>query len=393
MKVFSPGRAKRCAGLLLAAFVLFAFGGIGHAGDADNAGHGVKLEKIDSGIVNSTCCSVKSLVANSDRSRIYAANLEAMTVYEFDRASRKVLRVVAFVPSPGEGYDYDTHQWFAGSSQEKPVEMCFSHKDRYLWISLHNAGGVVVWDLSGVDTYVAGRPYKEAWLTDNSGPKPVKKKIRLLWIKTGVTPKVIAGSPDGRYLFVSNWHSNSVSVLSIDSPYPAKWVKIRDIAPVRIPRGLLVSPDSKYLYIAKMGGDSIVVIDLADFEEVSSIEVGVNPRHLIFDNGFGYCSINISSRFEKLDLAAGKVLKSVPTAESPRTIAASPDGRIIFVTCYRGDALQAYDAKSLALLGSWDCSGHPVAITVVQDKDVIEAWVGEERAGTVKVYRFKEESM
>src|SRR5215813_11767675 len=38
----------------------------------------------------------KSVLFNSSGSRLYAMNLEGMSVYEFDRAARKVVRVFKF---------------------------------------------------------------------------------------------------------------------------------------------------------------------------------------------------------------------------------------------------------------------------------------------------------
>ncbi len=349
----------------------------------------VKLEKVDVKTVSSTCWSVKSVIANNDNSRIYTANLEAMTVYEFDTATRKVIRKLVFVSHPGKGYNYQKKVWF-DSHQEKPVEQCISHDGRFLWISLHNAGGVVIWDLTGGETYVEGKPYKEAWLYDNAATTPTKKKLRLLWIKTGTTPKIVSASPDGRYMFVANWHSNSISVIAIDSPEPKDWVKIKDIAPSPIPRGLVVTPDSKYLYVGQMGGDFISVIDLADFHKVRQIKVGVNPRHLIINGDYCYTSIEITSKLAKIDLNTNKVIKIVPTQKSPRTIAVSPDGRIILVTCYTGNSVQAFDAADLKLIGSWQCTGHPVAVTVYQKDGALEAWVGNESGSTVKLFTFKE---
>src|SRR5690349_15656298 len=43
----------------------------------------------------------KSVLFNTDGSRLYAMNLEGMSVYEFDRPSRKVIRQFKFKPTRG----------------------------------------------------------------------------------------------------------------------------------------------------------------------------------------------------------------------------------------------------------------------------------------------------
>lgn len=69
-------------------------------------------------------------------------NLEGMSVYEFDQATRKVVREFKFTPTRGMGWDYNKSRPIA-SFQEKPVEACLSHDDQILWVSLHNAEGIV----------------------------------------------------------------------------------------------------------------------------------------------------------------------------------------------------------------------------------------------------------
>lgn len=349
----------------------------------------IKLIKTET--IDKTCWGVKAIIASKDDSRFYSINLEGLSVYEFNRDTKKILRKLVFVANPGKGFNYNKKEWF-DSYQEKPVEALFTHEGRYLWLSLHNAGGVVVWDLEDDDTFIEGRPFKEAWLHDMSSGSPSKKKIRLLWIKTNTTPKVIAATPDEKYLFVSNWHSNTVSVLDISSSSPKDWVEIKELGPSPIPRGMVASADSRLLYLGQMGSDHISVIDLENFKKLRSINVGINPRHLIRFGDYIYCSLNLGAKLVKIDTTTEKVIQKTSTGRSPRTISITKDGKYIFVTCYNENQLQAFDADSLQLIGSWESNGHPVAAEVFQDGDFIEVWVGNHTHGTVKVFTFKEDS-
>lgn len=263
---------------------------------------------------------VKSVVISPDGSKVYSMNLEEMSVYEFDRPSRKILRKLVFIPHTGTGFDYK-NKINIDSSQEKPVEGHITHNGRYLWVSLHNGDGVVVWDLQGGETWSEGQQYKEAWLY---GPGPTDKvnsgnsKVRLLWLKTGKTPKVVTSSPDGKYVFVANWHSSTVSVIGIDSNNPAEWHKIKDLQTGRVPRGLAVSPDSKFLYVAQMGGFGVSVVDLATLKKVDEIKVGANPRHIVTDGRFMYASLNAGSKITKVDLTTRKVVCVADSGKYPR---------------------------------------------------------------------------
>lgn len=357
------------------------------------------FETLSNEIICDNCRGVKAVVMDKNRSHVYSINLEGMSVYEFHRASRQITRRLKMIATPGKGFNYSKKVWI-DSYQEKPVEACFTHRGRYLWLSLHNAEGIVVWDLFGNNTDMEGRPFKEAWLYEllpaapapdagKTEPEYSKKRIRLLWIKTGATPKVIASSPDGHYLFVSNWHSHTVSVIDIQSHNPADWKKIRDLKSGPIPRGLAVSLDSKKLYVAQMGGSTINIINLDNMVKTSAIRVGVNPRHLIISDTCLYASLNISAELVKIDLKREQIVQRVKTGRKPRTIVCTPDGRYLFVTCYTDNIVQLFATEPLKLLRTWKSPGHPVCVDVYQNGDRVEAWIGNHTYGTIRVLTLK----
>ena len=337
---------------------------------------------------------IKSVVMNSARSKVYAMNLEDRSVFEFKRNNRKLLRKIIFLPTKGQGYNYAKKKWFP-SYQEKPVEACLTHNDKYLWISLHNAGGVVIWDLTGGSTYVEGKPYKEAWYYEYSTNVPrkilKKKKVKLLWIKTGKTPKIITSTPNGQYLFVANWHSSSVSVINITSATPKNWSIIKTLKTGPIPRGLLVSPDSQFLYIGQMGSDYISIVNLNTFQKTQNIKVGINPRHMVMYKGDLFVSLNLSAKLLKVNPISRKIIKSVKTFRKPRTIALTEDGQYIFSVSYLDNYLQVFSTDDLHLIGNWRSAVHPVGIAVYQNESTIEAWVANYSSGTIKIFTFTEQ--
>ena len=344
---------------------------------------------------------VKSVIISPNKERVYSANLEGMSVNEYDRKSRRTLRRLSFIPTPGKGYNYKTREYF-DSYEEKPVELDITHSGRYLWISLHNAGGIVAWRLDGKggDTYVEGMPFKRAVVSTYGGKDVSKQEVRLLLIKTGQTPKVITSSPDGKYLFVANWHSNNVSVIDISSPAPEDWKKLRDIS-ARIPRGMLVTPDSKTLYIAEMGAEHIMEIALDEpnepnepdetggFKIIRSMHVGLNPRHMLLHENTLYISLNLSDQIAALDLDSAKLKKS-PACTRPRSMAMAPEAGVIFSVCYRDDRLQAFSSYTLELIGEWDSPPHPVGLDLLTLEDgKMEAWTANYTSGVLTVYTFR----
>jgi YVTN family beta-propeller protein len=344
---------------------------------------------------------VKSVLIHPTGKSVYSINLEDMSVFEFDRVTRRAVRTLRFVRTPGTGFDYTSKKWI-NSYEEKPVESHLTHNGRFLWISLHNASGVAVWDLQGTgETYVPGRPFKVAHVlqsveknetgTENADVRDYPEKsqeVRLLLIKTGKTPKVIASSPDGQYLFVANWHSDTVSAIRIDSPNPKDWVVVKTLSTGRIPRGLSVSQDSKRLYVANMGGDVMKLYDLPALNKAGEINVGLNPRHLIDNGSHIYVSLNQTARLVSIDTAKGRIDASAQTCKSPRTIALGARRSVAFVVCYNSDRLQAFGLPGLSLLNSWESPGHPVGVDTYEDGSTLEVWVANYTAGTIKVFSY-----
>jgi YVTN family beta-propeller protein len=350
------------------------------------AGDGTVLRTADMQVLKAGV-GAKSIWISVDEERVYSINLETLSVQEFDREAKELVRQITFKPTPGTGYNYKERRPIK-SLQEKPVEACFTHGGRYLWVSLHNAEGIVVWDLVETDTAVEGRPFKEIVLEDFR--EGTRTPGRLLWIKTGKTPKVLAATRDGRYLFVANWHSHTVSVIDVSSESPEGWTKMRDIEAGRIPRGMALSEDDRYLYVGAMGGSTIRVFDTHTLERVKDIPVDPNPRHLVILGGSLFVSINSGARVLKIDLGSDRVVAAADTDTTPRTIELSPDGRFVFVTCYYADTVQAFSSDDLTLVAEWDSSVHPVGIDLYQEGQLIEAWIANYTSGTVKVITLEE---
>ena len=99
----------------------------------------IKYEKKE---LLSAAPGTKSVLFNNNGSKLYAMNLEGMSIAEFDQPTRKILRNFKFKPTKGQGWDYETDKPIS-SYEEKPVEACLSHNDKILWVSLHNAEGIV----------------------------------------------------------------------------------------------------------------------------------------------------------------------------------------------------------------------------------------------------------
>lgn len=338
----------------------------------------------------------KSVLFNSDGSRLYAMNLEGMSVYEFDQSSRKIIREFRFRPTPGTGWDYDTDKPIA-SFQEKPVEACLSHDDKLLWVSLHNAEGIVPIRVDSLEANIRTKQTSEF-------PKQIVKKITVSYpgtnridsftvplIKTGKTPKVIARTSDSKYLLVSNWHSYNVSILEMDKDnYP--FGKVIQTIPVRsIPRGIVVDDKNNRSYVAIMGGASLAVINHATWVKDTNMAVASNPRHVVMDSsGHLFVSYNKLAKVACIDAASGRTLFTAATHAQPRTIILSKNQQFLFVTCYSSDFVDIFKINPAGFekIASLPCKGHPVGVDIFENDTILEAWVCSYSNGSLTIFSF-----
>jgi len=352
--------------------------------------HKIEFEKKE---VIISAPGTKSVIFNASQSKLYAMNLEGMSVYEFDQAGRKILREFKFTPTKGMGWDYNKSRPIP-SFQEKPVEACFSHGDSILWISLHNAEGIVpIW--------VNDFSKNNAATTISQKTKPItviypetnkKDSFRVPLIETGKTPKVIARTNDSKFLLVSNWHSRTTSILAMNAAeYPYGKV-ISEIPVSAIPRGIAVDDVHNKSYIAIMGGSTLVRVDNNTWKSDSILNVWSSPRHVVMDtSGHLFVSYNSLGTIACLEAGTGKTLFTAKTHAQPRTIALSKNHQFIFVTCYSSDFVDVYKINSdnFEKIASLPCPGHPVGVDIFEDDNNLEAWVCSYSNGAINIYNFK----
>ena len=339
----------------------------------------------------SSAPGTKSVLFNSNGSRLYAMNLEGMSIYEFDQDTRKVLRVFKFRPTRGTGWDYEGDSAIE-SYQEKPVEACFSNNDKILWISLHNANGIVPILLDSFRDYPRTSDTTSKHITVFDRRTEQKDSFDVPLIVTGKTPKIISRTADSKYLLVSNWHSYTVSVVEIHpNEFPYGKV-IRNIPVASIPRGIAVDDKNNKSYIAIMGGATVTVVDNASWKKEKNLQVASNPRHIVIDDDRRmFVSYNRLGKIAAINLATGKTLFTAATNKQPRTIALSRNKQFLFVTCYSGNTVDVFKINKYGFkkLYSIESKGKPVGVDIYEDENKLEAWVCNYTNGTISILTFQ----
>jgi YVTN family beta-propeller protein len=195
----------------------------------------------------------------------------------------------------------------------------------------------------------------------------------------GSVPKVVEVTPDNKYVLAANWCSYTVSVISVEKNKVVKTIKIG-----RYPRGIAISNDSTKAYVAEMGGNRIHVINLQDFT-TTFIPIGSNPRAIVLspDNTTMYVTMNLSGRVASWNLVTNAAGKSVRTGEAARSLAISKDGSALYVVNYKSDTMSRVRTSDMKVTQNIKVCNEPIGITY--DVPTGNTWVACYK-GQIKIF-------
>jgi len=183
----------------------------------------------------------------------------------------------------------------------KPVEMCLSNNNKFLWVPYYRRD----YDKQAVE------PSAIAVIDVDSD-----KIVRVF--PTAPLPKMVASSGDNKFVAVTNWGDNTVHLIDVSSGDPAKFqytahfvvdhkmnlnfaTKVnRDNDCGLCLRGTVFTPDSNYLFVGRMGGGGIAVFDLVNKKYIGSIfGTKNNVRHLAINGDYLFLSSNKDGAVQK----------------------------------------------------------------------------------------------
>ncbi len=260
-----------------------------------------------------------------------------------------------------------------GLTHGAPVEAAFSPDGRYAYVSNYSMYGEG-FGPEASDSCTPSSGYNRDYLYRVDMKKLVIDRAYYV----GEVPKVVAVTPNGRYVLASNWCSWDLSVVSTWSNREVHRIPIGPY-----PRGIAIEPDGKVAYVAVMGGTDLVRIDLQHWT-TRLIPIGDGPRALALSpNGrYIYASLNAEGRVAKLDIRSGHVVK-VSTGSAPRSLTISPDGKALYVVNYESGTITKLRSSDMSPLQTIDACFHPIGITY--DRATHRVWVAC-YTGSIRVY-------
>ncbi|MFM1937651.1 MAG: hypothetical protein RLZZ320_509 [Actinomycetota bacterium] len=243
---------------------------------------------------------------------------------------------------------------YTGLHRGAPVEGAFSADGAHLYVTNYAMYGKG-FNREGTDKCSPADKYDRSFVyrIDTS-----KWEIDAAY-RVGVVPKVVEVTPDNNYVLVTNWCSYDLSIISIASQKVVKTIKIG-----AYPRGIAISNDSQFAYVVQMGGAVIHKINLNTFER-ELLNIGSNPRAVVLspDNSMLYATLNSSGRVVAMDLTTNKVVRSVRTGNTSRSLDISADGTALYVVNYTSDTVSKVRSSDFKVMQKIKVCDEPIGIT------------------------------
>ncbi len=366
--------------------------------------------------------SPKSAIFSPDDKKLYVQSLEGYETVIYSMDSMKKAGTILHKFDAEESYlfkdttvfDYkfrfrkSDFNIFSG----KPVESTFSHDGKYLWVTYYRRS----FDQN------AESPSAVAIIdTENDSI------VRVM--PTGPLPKMIASSPDNKFIAVTHWGDNTLGIIDISSDDPGEFKYVKqfivdykmklDFQPGEkvdrdngcgfCLRGTVFSPDGKYLFVGRMGGNGgIALFDMDKLEYLGSVfGMKINIRHLVINNEWLVLSSNIPGYVQRAkyqDVIEARLNSTEKNAiyenwesafagKGLRTISTSNDGKYVFACANNDSKISVVRTSDMKVISEIQVDSFPVGmdLNTKNDRLVVTSQGRSKSGGGNSVMVFKVE--
>ncbi|HEX9246050.1 MAG TPA: plastocyanin/azurin family copper-binding protein [bacterium] len=156
-------------------------------------------------------------------------------------------------------------------------------------------------------------------------------------------PHGLVISPDGLRVYASSDGDSKVSVISTITD---RVVSSIDVG--KAPHGMAINRSGSLVLVAVFGASQVAMIDTVRNEVVARVPVG-NPHNIAIspDGRTAYVASQQpgAAQLAILDLAARRLVGTVPLDKTPRALSFSPNGAALYCTLAGSDAVQVLDPR------------------------------------------------
>jgi YVTN family beta-propeller protein/autotransporter-associated beta strand protein len=183
----------------------------------------------------------------------------------------------------------------------------------------------------------------------------------------GSQPTGAAVTPDGAYVYITDFSTGSVSVIDTGTQAVVKTIVVGTS-----PYGVAITPDSRRVYVVDADYNGTVsVIDTLTQTVVNTIPVGIFPTGVALtpDGLYAYVanSSGASNTVSVIDTARQAVVKTIAVGNGPFGVAAAPDDRRVYVTNTIDGTVSVIDPATQAVVKTIAVGNSPMGLAITPD--------------------------
>ena len=174
----------------------------------------------------------------------------------------------------------------------------------------------------------------------------------------------IAVSPDGEFVYVSNYTEGSVSVIKTADKTVSNTITVG-----KGPIGVSVTPDGAFVYVSNYSSNTVSVIDTSNHTLIDTIQVGSRPWGVSMtpDGTYAYVSNSSSNTVSVIDTSNHAVIETISVETSPRKVSMPNDGAYAYVNNYSSGSVSVIDTSNHAVIDTIRVGGALSDVSVTPD--------------------------
>lgn len=200
-------------------------------------------------------------------------------------------------------------------------------------------------------------------------------------IAAGSRPNYVAFSPDGKYIYVSNYSDDTIAKIELST---GDTVAVYNTG--YEPLSLCLLESKNKLYAANRGDGTISEIDLSSGASVS-FSIGNSPWDIVSspDGDRLYVSLNGDKAIKIFDTTTGEAVATIQLEQTPTGLAITADGSRLFVANRDDDSISLIDPEGGNVVDTIGVGDGPAALECDGNGNYL--YVANSYDGTISVVR------
>lgn len=177
-------------------------------------------------------------------------------------------------------------------------------------------------------------------------------------LNTGMHPKSVEFTPDGKYMVSALLEGAGVDIFSVNNfqkvktvEFPQKYAKLRNFVEV------IFLPERKEMWVSQMAANAIHVVDMTDFTYKLTIDTkGIWTKIITVtpDGKLAFASNWESHDVSVINVEQHKVIRKIKVAGIPRGMVVTNDNRYLYVCIFSNGQLQKIDIQSMQIIRTFN---------------------------------------